>query len=220
MISPRRHQQRRKKLCSEISHPILLMGHGHRSRNFQANTLPFRQESNFLYFTGCTLPNSALYMDHEKEILFLKPKDADDALWHGPSLSIEELADKLGFSKVVDIAQLPKYIDIHTTQSIATQDLRVNQSLEQILNRSFHSGSVPEQWGDLGLIKSIAKQRIQLDEEEIQEMRNTANITKQAHIAAMKATKVGVTEMHVASVFHQIIASEGLPGRPNPRYSR
>jgi len=210
MISPQRHQQRRQKLQTEISQPILLMGHGHRSRNFRANTLPFRQESNFLYFTGCVIPNSALYVDHEKEILFLESKDEDDALWHGSSPSIEEQANSLGFSQVVDIMELPKYIDNQQTLSIATQDLRVNQSLEKILCRSFHSGSMKEEWGDLNLIETIAKQRIQLDEEELQEMRNTVKVTKDAHVAAMKATKVGTTEMHVASVFHQIIASKGL----------
>ena len=210
MISPQRHQQRRQKLRKQESHPILLMGHGHRPRNFRANTLPFRQESNFLYFTGCTLPNSALYMDHDKEILFLESKDEDDALWHGPSLSIEEQAYKLGFSQVVDIAKLPNYIEVHATKSIATQDHQVNQFLEQTLNRPFSSGSVSEQWGNLELIQNIADLRIQLDEEEIEEMRNTAKVTKLAHIAAMKATRIGTTEMHIASVFHQVIASKGL----------
>ena len=169
MISPQRHQQRRKKLRAEISQPILLLGHGHRSRNFRANTHPFRQESNFLYITGCTMPNSALYMVHDKEILYLESKDEDDALWHGPSPSIEEQANKIGFTQIVDIIELPKYIDAQLTLSIATQDLRVNQSLEKMLCRSFHSGSVKEQWGDLKLIENIAKQRIQLDEEEIQD---------------------------------------------------
>jgi Xaa-Pro aminopeptidase len=211
MISPQRHQQRRQTLRTNISIPILFMGHRSRSRNFRANTLPFRQESNFLYFTGCTLPNSALYMENGQEILFLERKDEDDTLWHGPSLSIEKQAQKLGFTQVVDIERLPEFMKNKTdTQSIATQDHQVNLFLQKLLGRPFHSGSIPEQWGNLELIQNISRLRIQLDAEELQEIRNTAKITQNAHIAAMKATKVGSSEAYVASIFHQTIAAEGL----------
>ena len=46
------------KYWAEISQPILLMGHGHRSRNFQPTPFPFVRKY-FLYFTGCTNSNSA-----------------------------------------------------------------------------------------------------------------------------------------------------------------
>ena len=210
MISPSQHKKRRQTLQHKIQSPIVLMGHGHRARNFRANTLPFRQESNFLFFTGCQLPNSALYLDENREILFLTPKDSDDALWHGPSLSMEEQAQKLGFSTVQDIKELPNYLSKDTTKSIATQDESINAFLSQHLHDVFCSGSQQEQWGDRELIDSIASLRIQLDEEEIQEMRNTAKITAQAHIAAMKHTQIGRSEAYIASIFHQIIASEGL----------
>ena len=50
MIFPSQHKKRRQSLLTKMQSPIVLMGHGHRSRNFRANTLPFRQESNFCFY--------------------------------------------------------------------------------------------------------------------------------------------------------------------------
>ena len=44
-----------------VGAPILLMGNGVRYRN-SAYPLPFRQDSSFLYYTGCHQPEAALQM--------------------------------------------------------------------------------------------------------------------------------------------------------------
>ena len=58
--------------------------------------------------------------------------------------------------------------------------MKTSMLFESPPQRHFCSGSQEDQWGDRGLIENIASLRIQLDEEEIQEMRNTAKITAQA----------------------------------------
>ena len=84
MISLEFHSQRRAMLCAQIKGPILLMGNGSRMRNLPMNHLPFRQDSTFLYFTGCTLADTAAVIWNERLFLFAPPPAPDDSLWHGP----------------------------------------------------------------------------------------------------------------------------------------
>ena len=69
---------RRTSLQKAISEPILLMGNTVSARNFPANHLPFRQDSTFWYFSGCTIPGAAILLLNTEHILFLPPQDPND----------------------------------------------------------------------------------------------------------------------------------------------
>ena len=73
------HAQRRAALMASIDAPVLLMGNRTRYRN-SAYTLPFRQDSTFLYYTGCAQPGAALLLARGQATLFLTPPADDDAL--------------------------------------------------------------------------------------------------------------------------------------------
>ena len=92
MIPIERHRARRAKLQELVQSPILLMGNGVRLRNLPINALPFRQDSTFLYFTGCTRPGAALLLVDGEATLYLPPPAADDALWHGHAERLEDMA--------------------------------------------------------------------------------------------------------------------------------
>ena len=83
-----------------VAAPILLMGNGHRPRNLPMSTVPFRQDSTFLYFTGCNEPGAAVLITETESTLYLPTPADDDALWHGTSATIEETGAKLGFAAV------------------------------------------------------------------------------------------------------------------------
>ena len=58
------------------------------------NSLPFRQDSTFLYLTGCDRPDATLLIDDDGSTLFLPEPADDDALWHGEVVSLEALKEK------------------------------------------------------------------------------------------------------------------------------
>ena len=64
---------RRRKALSEAvgGEPILLVGHGKTPRNFLLNTLPYRQDSTFLYFLGALEPGSGRLTDEGRRMLAL-----------------------------------------------------------------------------------------------------------------------------------------------------
>ena len=98
MLTPEIHAQRRSTLAKAVGAPILLMGNGDRPRNLPMSTVPFRQDSTFLYFTGCTAPGAAVLIEDGVSTLYLPRPADDDALWHGTTHTIEETAAALGFN--------------------------------------------------------------------------------------------------------------------------
>lgn len=65
------HAARRARLRAAVPGPILLIGNGTIQRNLPMNLLRFRQDSSFLYFTGCDEPGAALLLDESGDTLFL-----------------------------------------------------------------------------------------------------------------------------------------------------
>ncbi len=62
---------RRQKLADLIHFPVLLWSGQRSSRNFRANTFPFRASSHFLYFAGLPLENAAICLESGKLALFM-----------------------------------------------------------------------------------------------------------------------------------------------------
>lgn len=208
MLSPQLHAQRRAALSEQVGRPILLMGNTARSRNLPMSPLPFRQDSTFLYFTGCTRPGAALLLVDGETTLYLPPPAEDDALWHGHSERLEDMAAEVGITRVRDEAQLEAdAAAIGALASIAVPDLAQTQRASRILGEELCFGAHN---GDDGLIEAIIKMRRTLSEAELNEMRSTAKVTEAAHRAAMAATRPGAHERDVAAAFESVVARAGL----------
>src|SRR5215468_10223340 len=91
---------RRSALVQRFAGPALLAAGLPRSRNYAANRYPFRAASHFLYFTGEHIAGAALLFAEGKVTLFAEPPEPDDALWHGPRPSFDELRDALALDAV------------------------------------------------------------------------------------------------------------------------
>jgi Xaa-Pro aminopeptidase len=208
MINTRIHAERRAVLSKTVAAPILLMGNGNRSRNLPMSPLPFRQDSTFLYFTGCTRPGAALLLVDGETTLFLpKPAD-DDALWHGHAETLSDMAGEVGISRFADIETLDTVAKtMNTLATIAVPDLAQTQRAARLSGGSLTFG---EGLGHTGLIDAIIQMRRTLSDEEINEMRVTARVTNKAHRAAMAATRPGAHERDVAAAFENVVARAGL----------
>ncbi len=208
MITPTFHDQRRSILTQKVSGPILLMGNGLLYRNVP-NHLPFRQDSTFLYYTGCTLPDAAVLLHNGTTTFFLQEVPEGDELWHGPSPSIDEIGKTHGFDTVLPFSEITKHCEqikdpIHC---LAVSDPNKNRVIQQICGCSLTFG---ERNGSDQLIDAVIQMRRQLQPEEIENMRETAKVTHAAHVNAMKATVVGGHERDVAVTFDSTIARAGL----------
>lgn len=210
MIAPEVYAARRTSLQNAVAGPILLVGNGHRPRNLPAYGVPFRQDSTFLYFTGCASPDAALLLADGEEILFLPPVADDDALWHGTVETIEQTGRQLGFSRVEAIGALAAVCAPHQgrLKTLAVPDQTATRTAARLSGRpTLRFG---EDNGADDIVDAIIQMRRRLSAEEIQEMKGAVPATAAAHRAAMAATRPGSHERQIAAIFTGVIAAHGL----------
>lgn len=209
MIPVTEHARRREVLSAEVRAPVLLVGNGRRSRNLPLTPLPFRQDSTFLYYTGCTSPGAAALIVDGRTTLFLEPPAEDDALWHGHATTLAEERDRHGVEAVRPLAELAEACAPHRgrLQTLAVPDLAQSHLAERLTGVAL---SYPELAGSEPLVDAVIRQRRTRSEAELAEMRAAMQVTERAHRAAMAATRPGGHEARIRAVFDGVIMAEGL----------
>src|SRR5262252_8482906 len=101
-------RDRRARLSRALAPLCALIAAGQRrSKNYPANTFPFRADSHFLYLVGRSIPGAALLLGGNEPELFVPPTSAEDVIWTGPTPSDDELAAALE----ITVRPLPDLID-------------------------------------------------------------------------------------------------------------
>jgi len=101
-------------------------------RNGDAN-YRFRANSDFLYLTGITEPNSALIITMNSQILLVRPKDSKQEMWHGARLGITQSRKQTGIDSVYNIENSSYKVAYKTTKGmldIVHQMRSVKDSIE------------------------------------------------------------------------------------------
>jgi Xaa-Pro aminopeptidase len=189
---------------------VLLLGVSDRARNLPMNRLPFRQDSTLLYFGGCALPDTALFVDGERAILYRPRQDSRDVLWHGAQPTWTELARRHGADEVRDIERLESDARALRPATLAVADEAVNQRASAWLGTPLRFGV---DIGDEALAAAVIALRRTKSAEEIAALRRAGDITGFAHRAAMAATRPGGHERVLAALFEGVLAAAGcVPG--------
>jgi Xaa-Pro aminopeptidase len=193
LFSAETYKKRRAILKNTLGKgQILFLGNYESPMNYTDNTFRFRQDSSFLYYFGINLPGlSALIdIDQDSEILFGNEYSIDDIIWIGPQESLQSLAQKVGITTVLP----PSTLKNHLKKSVLHY-LPQYRAENKILIKELTDSSqlIPS----VELIKAVISQRSYKTSEEILEMTEAVDITREMHIAAMKATSIGKMEYEV-----------------------
>lgn len=105
-------KSRRQRLSELIDFPVLLKSGEFKSRNFPANTYPFRASSHFLYFAGLSLPNAAVRIEDDRLTLFLDDPKPSSALWHGESPTRDQLAAEIGADEAYPLTEIANFASV------------------------------------------------------------------------------------------------------------
>lgn len=193
--------QRRRRLAAHINFPVMLWSGRASSRNFPANTFPFRANSHFLYFAGIALANAAIRLDGERLTLFMDEATPNDALWHGPTPTRAAIATQMGADAAYPLEAIAQFAQ--GTATVAVQDAATLS--QQMLGRG---DLQPAQ--DRALAAAIVAVRLTHDEAAITEMRRAAAVSVQAHKAGMRATVPYRTEAMVRAAMEAVIMGQGM----------
>ncbi|MFN8429283.1 MAG: aminopeptidase P family protein [Spirosomataceae bacterium] len=191
LFSTETYINRRNALKNALgSGQILILGNNESPMNYADNTYRFRQDSNFLYFFGISLPGLAAWIDIDKneEIIYGHEYTIDDIIWIGRQEPLHVLANKVGVNTVLEPEKLATKI------SPAVMYLPPYRHDNKILLSNLLHISLDQLAPSESLTKAVINLRMHKAPEEIAEMEKAVNITREMHLAAMRATKGGKYE--------------------------
>lgn len=200
-------QQRRQRLAQHIHIPVILWSGRSSARNFPANPFPFRASSHFLYFAGLPLEDVAIRLEAGRLELFMDDPTAADELWHGTSLTRDQVAAKIGADAAYPLYRLKSFTEAAATLPVQDAATRLLQS--QLLSRMLPP-STALQGDDLALAEAIVRLRLIHDDYALTEMRHAAAVTVEAHIAGMQATRRATTEAQVRAAMEGTILAHNM----------
>lgn len=201
--------QRRAALLARVQAPVLLASNGPRARNLPMNQVPFRADSTFLYFTGCTEPGAFALITPDGCTLFLEPPDDDDALWHGEVDTFEARRERYGVEGIRPHAELEAACAPlrGALLGLAVPDSDMTARVAALTG---HALRYPRASGPLPLVDAVIALRRTRDAWELERMREAAELAAKAHLVAMRATRAGLYERHIAAIFDATLAAEGV----------
>lgn len=203
MFSIQTYIERRNTLKRAVgSGLILIMGNEEAPMNYTDNTYRYRQDSNFLYYFGISLPNLAAIVDVDsgEEIIFGDEFTMDDIIWVGPQPTLAEQARKVGVYRTEPYGKLSeklaKAAQVHFTPPYRYENkFKLSQWLAIPVAQLKAKASET-------LIKAIVAQRSIKSAEEIVQLEEAVNITREMHLAAMRETQAGKKEYEIVAAIH------------------
>jgi len=201
------YQERRNNLCDTFSQGIaLFLSNGESPCNYPANTYRYRQDSNFLYFFGLSIPNIVGVVDFErkKSLLFGDDFSIDDIIWMGDQPKLLDLAAKIAVDEVRPLAELSSFLK--NKQVHFTPPYRAENKLElaRLLGKN-----LDELTPSVELIKKIVALREIKSFEEIIQMVEANEIGVFMHKTVMKYCRPGATERELFGIAEGIALGMG-----------
>ncbi|MBD1915392.1 MULTISPECIES: aminopeptidase P family protein [Cyanophyceae] len=182
-------RQRRDRLAELHPGPVVLWSGQAVSRNFPANTYPFRANSHFLYFAGLPLANAALHLEGGRLTLFMNDTSPEAALWHGPSPSREAIAAAIGADAAYPCQDLDSYLAEAATLPAQT-------------------AAGPE--CSRVLAAALVTLRLHHDDYALDQIKQAVAVSVAAHKAGMASTLGATTEAQVRAAMEQVIIGQGM----------
>jgi Xaa-Pro aminopeptidase len=186
------YKERRDRLSAVFSTgTALFLSNNESPANYPANTYRYRQDSNFLYFFGLSLPNIVGVIDFEqkKSLLFGDDFTIDDIIWMGDQSKLADLAVLIGVNEVRPLEELSAFLrnkEVHFTPPYRAEN---KIELARLLGKNME-----ELTPSIALIKQIVALREIKSSEEIVQMEEANEIGVKMHTLVMKHCKAGVTE--------------------------
>lgn len=202
---------RRHQLGQQFEGKVLLWSGVAPSRNFAANQFPFRASSHFLYFAGLPLQNAVIGLESGQLTLFWDEPHPDGVLWHGPSLSRAEMADRIGAETHWPLSAISNWASHSATLPVPSSETHQQQIewLGRPIPLITPQGSPGEGDNrDHQLATAIIQLRLQQDEFALAQLQQAAEITVAAHLQGMRSTLDHASEAAVRAEIESVMMAQ------------
>jgi Xaa-Pro aminopeptidase len=206
LFDPQPTRARRERLTERLAGVAALVPAGAApSRNYAANTYPFRASSHFLYLVGLPLEGAFALVHEGRLVLFHEPRSADDAIWHGEAPTVDEVAETIG-AEARPLDALPEALGRLRVGTLPAPDLATRTAQATLLGRDPAAGTAE----DHVLRRAIIALRLVHDDAARAELVRAADATIAAHRAGMAVSRPGATEAEVCATMEAALAARGM----------
>lgn len=182
---------------------------------------PYRQSSDFWYFTGFNEPESVLVLiksddTHNHSVLFNRVRDLTAEIWFGRRLGQQAAPEKLGvdralaFSEINDqLYQLLNGLDVvyHAQGEYAYADEILFAALDKLRKGARQNLKAPATITDWRPV--VHELRLFKSAEELEVMRRAGEISALAHTRAMEKCRPGMFEYQLEGEIHHEFSRHG-----------
>ena len=207
--------ERRRKFMNAIGSGIAILSSAKSSGGPSGDRATYRQDSDFLYLTGCPEPHSvAVFVPQgkeEKSILFVREQEAQSELWNGPMLGLSGAREVLGFDAVHSIADLEKKLpQLLNFADTIYWDSSSQQEFHEQLSPLLLGSRLRKYGAEILNVRDVVHElRLFKDQFEIESLRTANAIASAAHEAAMGFSRPAVHEYQVQAVLESVMRSRG-----------
>ncbi|HEY7723995.1 MAG TPA: aminopeptidase P N-terminal domain-containing protein [Anaeromyxobacteraceae bacterium] len=203
---------------------LLLPAAGERIRNADSEYI-FRPDSDHLYLTGFEEPDGcALLFAGEgtgptRLVLFVRPRDKEKEIWNGYRAGVEGAMERFGADEAHPVAELegrlPALLDgagplWYRFGQDDAWDARLARAIRDLRARSRTGARAPEEILDPAA--ALHEERLLKGPEEVALLRRAAEITAEAHLAAMRDGHAGRREHQVQAEIEYAFRRRGGNG--------
>lgn len=182
---------------------------------------PYRQSSDFWYFTGFNEPDAALVLiksddTHNHSVLFNRVRDLNAEIWFGRRLGQDAAPAKLGVDRALAFSEIDEQfyqllngLDAvyHAQGEYPYADEIVFRALDKLRKGSRQNLSAPSAIIDWRPV--VHEMRLFKSAEEIAVMRRAGEITALAHARAMEKCRPGMFEYQLEGEIHHEFTRHG-----------
>ena len=181
---------------------------------------PYRQDSDFGYLTGCDEPEAVLVLvpgrRHGESILFCRERDPEREGWDGPRLGPDGAVAALGLDDAYPIADiddiLPGLLEGRRRVYFplgrdAEFDLRMIGWINRVRAQARQGAQPPQEFLALGHL--LDEMRLFKSADEIALLQKAADISVEAHRAAMRAARPGLHEYALQAEVEYVFRRHG-----------
>lgn len=221
-VSDRKHFARRRQQLMQAAGEgsILILPAAPERVRSRDTQYPYRQDSDFWYLTGCDEPEAVLVLvpgrKHGEAILFCRERDLEREAWDGPRLGPEGAVAVLGLDDAYPIADIDEIlpgllegrrrVHYHLGRD-ADFDLKLIGWLNRVRAQVRQGAQPPQEFLELGHL--LDELRLFKSADELRLMQQAADISVQAHRAALRAARVGMHEFELQAELEYVFRKHG-----------
>jgi Xaa-Pro aminopeptidase len=218
--------ERRRRFADAIGDALAVIP-GAREVPRNADTgFEFRQDSDFYFLTGFDEPDAVAVINpaHAKErfVLFVRPRDREMEIWNGRRAGVEGAVATYGADAAYTVDELDAKLREYAL---------CRSTLVYRLGNSHHDGRITRLLGEMRAVRArgfatptrvedpspmLHELRLRRAPEELARQRRACEISRDAHIEAMRVARPGLYEYEVQAALEFVFRQGGSPRNAYP----